>query len=347
MSINKATQLAAVLIVRDEARSISRCLQSVGPWVDRLLVLDTGSTDTTVELARAAGAHVHKTAWLGSFALARNQALDLANADWNLILDADEWIESGGEQIRLWCVGSPRLGKVCVHSSYDRVGASAANEIMPTELSWITRLLPRGVRYEGRVHEQPVSPLPRERVPLYLNHDGYRDAQLNKKQGRNRELLLLELTERPSDPYILYQLGKDEEGRSEFAAACVHYQNALKTTGRNANWRHGLLLHYLHCLSRAGRSGEALKLAGAEMEAFPDSPDFYFVVGNLALDQAISDPEHAISDWLPLAAVSWERCLAIGERPDLEGSVHGRGSHLAQHNLDVLRSQTGLALVRK
>ena len=46
--------------------------------------------------------------------------------------------------------------------------------------------------------------------------------------------------------------------------------------------------------------------------------------------------------WLPLAEGAWQRCLAIGERPDLEGGVSGRGSHLAQHNLDVLRSQLAM-----
>src|SRR5690606_25783460 len=110
--------IAATLIVRNESRCITRCLDSVRPWVDRILVLDTGSTDDTVQLAEHGGAKVHHLAWPGDFSAARNHALDLADADWHLILDADEWIASGGETLRGWCEGPPRLGRVCIHSSF-------------------------------------------------------------------------------------------------------------------------------------------------------------------------------------------------------------------------------------
>jgi hypothetical protein len=310
--------------------------------VDDVLVLDTGSTDETPAIARAAGAEAHHFTWSDDFALARNRALDLADADWNLILDADEWLDSGGETLRRWCAGPPRLGKICIHSSYDRIGASASGEGTPMERSWITRLLPRGVRYEGRVHEQVVSDLERARVDLHVGHDGYLDVQLEGKRDRNRALLLLDLEERPDDPYILFQLGKEEEGASAFADACAHYARALDRTAPDANWRHGLVVQYLHCLGQAGRQSEALGLAATEMPIWADSPDFFFVVGNLALDRALGDPLQAIDEWLPLAKSAWERCLEIGDRPDLEGSVHGRGSYLARHNLHVLLGQAGL-----
>ena len=333
--------VAAVLIVRDEARCIARCLESVRPWVDRMVVLDTGSTDDTVGLARRSGAEVHRLDWSDDFSAARNHALDLAGADWNLIIDADEWIESGGEALRAWCQGPPRLGTLCIHSRYDRSGAAAKDAPPAADRSWITRLLPHGVRYEGRVHEQPVSPLPRERLDLHLGHDGYLDAQLAGKRERNQPLLLLELGDRPGDPYILFQLGKDAEMRGEHATACERYGRALVGTRESANWRHELLIRHLHCLGQAGRVEEALALAETQIEAWADSPDFFFVVGKLALERALSDPAGALDQWLPLATSAWERCLAIGERPDLEGSVYGRGSHLAQHNLDVLRAQMG------
>ncbi len=336
----RVPSLAAVLIVRDEARCIVRCLESVKPWVDRMLVVDTGSTDETAELARRCGAEVHRLDWPGDFSAARNHALDLADADWNLILDADEWIVEGGELLRAWCQGPPRLGRVSIHSAFDGEEGAAESR------SWITRLLPRGVRFEGRVHEQAVSPLPRERIALRLGHDGYRDAQLEAKRDRNRPLLLRELAERPEDAYILYQLGKDSEGREAHAEAADFYARAHARTEPDANWMHELLVRYLHCLSQAGQVEAALELAWSRMEAMPDSPDFFFVLGNLLLDRAMTDPGLAVSHWLPLATAAWERCLEIGERPDLEGSVAGRGSHLAQRNLDAVRGQLALLNAR-
>lgn len=325
--------LAAVLIVRDEARCIARCLESVAPWVDKIVVLDTGSTDDTPKLARKCGAEVHHLAWPNDFSIARNHALDLADIDWNLILDADEWIEAGGELLRAWTEGPPRLGRAAVHSSFDDKGQTQQ------DVSWITRLLPRGARFEGRVHEQVVSTLPREKVELHLGHDGYRDAQLDTKRDRNRPLLLAELRERPEDPYLLYQLGKDAEGRDEWAEAADLYARAETRARSGDTWRHDLLVRRLHTLGQAGGIDTALGLAGEWLEQMPDSPDLFFVTGNLLLDRALRDPAQAVGHWLPLAAGMWESCLAIGERPDLEGSVRGRGSHLAQHNLDVVRGQ--------
>lgn len=332
-----APAIAAVLIVRNEARCIVRCLESVRPWVDRIVVLDTGSTDETVELARQSGAEVHHLVWPGDFAAARNHALDLAAADWNLILDADEWLASGGDTVRTWCAGPPRLGRVAVHSSFD-----AEHGEIGEDMSWITRLLPRGARFEGRVHEQVVSSLARERTALHFGHDGYRDSQMAAKRDRNRPLLLRELEDRPEDPYLLYQLGKDAEGRGTFADAADLYARASTRTQAGDIWFHDLLVRRLHCLGQAGQAEVALDLAGDHMEAAAESPDFFFTLGNLLLDRAMSDPAEAVGHWIPLAVTAWERCLEIGERPDLEGSVKGRGSHLAQHNLDVLKSQLAM-----
>jgi len=78
------------------------------------------------------------------------------------------------------------------------------------------------------------------------------------------------------------------------------------------------------------------------MNVASQSPDFFFVVGNLALDRALAMPEQALAEWVPLACMCWQRCLELGERPDLEGSVEGRGSYLAQHNLDTVSAQMGL-----
>ena len=326
--------IAATLIVRDEARCIARCLESVRPHVDRMLVVDTGSLDDTVALAAASGAEVHHLEWPDDFAAARNHALDLADADWNLVIDADESIASGGEQLRARCRGPARLGMMCVHSALQGESGPAAGR-----RNWQVRLLPRGVRYAGRVHEQPMSSLPRERIALHIAHDGYLAEQVARKRDRNGPLLLRELQDRPGDPYLLYQLGKDADQRRELATASAYYAEAFQGMSPNAPWRHALVLRHLNCLRKIGRIDVALAIAEQEMAAWSDSPDFFFLVGHLGFEQAAADPLNAVSQWLPLAASAWERCLEIGERPDLEGSMHGCGSHLARQNLAAVHSR--------
>ena len=77
--------LCLVVIARDASRSIERCLRSAAPLVRRMLVLDTGSIDDTVEISKACGAEVHHFAWIDDFSAARNRSLELARAEWALI----------------------------------------------------------------------------------------------------------------------------------------------------------------------------------------------------------------------------------------------------------------------
>ena len=326
-----APRIAATLIVRNEARCLARCLESVAPFVDRMVVLDTGSTDDSVAIAKAAGAEVHHLPWPDDFAEARNHVLACADADWNLMLDADEWISAGGEQLRRWCAGPPRLGSVCIENETD-------GSAHPTR-SWIARLLPRGTYYEGRIHEQVVSPLPITPTPLHVGHDGYLAAQKARKIDRNYQLLQRELAEQPDNPYLMFQFGMEAQARRDLPTACDYLQRALATAPRDAGWRHPLVTSAMTLMAYMGRRDEALALADAEFPHWQHSPDYFCVLGDILFDQALADPAQAIDHWLPLAQGAWERSLAIGERPDLDGSVAGRGSYLPQQNLDIVRSQ--------
>jgi len=324
-----------VMIVRDEARCLERCLASARPWVDGLVVLDTGSVDGTVEIARRAGARLAHFDWIDDFAAARNSALAMSDAPWRLVLDADEWIAEGGESLTaLRDRPADFIGQIRVASLFD---AGAAVDEAP---NWLPRVLPRGVLYAGRIHEQPEGDLPRRRLPLLIGHDGYLDAQKAKKAGRNERLLGLALQGRPEDAYLRYQLGKDLELSARFAEAEPHYLLALEQCDLRAGWRHDLVLRTLFTLKKLGRFGQAMALAEAEMPRWTGSPDFYFTLGDLLLDWVASRPEHAAT-LLPMVESSWLRAIEIGEQPDLQDTVRGRGSFLAAHNLAVLHASLG------
>jgi hypothetical protein len=338
MSMTVATggKLALVMIARDGERTISRCLRSVAPYVDQLLVLDTGSCDNTVEIARACGADVHHMPWPGSFAVARNRALDLADADWNLVLDADEWLMEGGEGLRGSLADMPGAGVVRVDSF---TGTSAETAVCS---DWITRLLPRGVRYEGTVHEQPVLALARHRLPLVIGHDGYRPEAMQIKRGRNRALLQAALDAvNGQDPYLLFQLGKDFEAYGELPAAAEQYRQALSLNDPRAPYWPQLVVRAMHCLGKSGQLSEALALASDHLDRLEASVEFQFTLGDLCLDVAVAHPQDAVGQWLPLAEAAWLRCLDLGEHPEQGGSVAGRGSFLAAHNLHVIYSGLG------
>ena len=328
--------LALVMIVRNEARCLERCLASARPWVDEMVVLDTGSTDGTPEIAQRCGARVSSAEWRDDFSAARNRALALTGAPWRLVMDADEWLAGGAESLAA-LRGEPAafLGLVTVASQID--GGAGDTQQAP---SWLPRLLPAGVLYEGRIHEQPAGTLPRRRLPLVLGHDGYLPGQQQAKRGRNERLLRQALAERPGDAYWNYQLGKDLEVRAQFAAALPHYEEALRGAGPQAAWRHDLVVRLLFTLKKERRFEAAMALAQAEMPRWGESPDFFFTLGDLLLDWALAQPQRA-AELLPMIEASWQRAVAIGERPELPDSVRGRGSFLAAHNLAAFHQSLG------
>ncbi len=327
-----------VMIAKDEARAIARALASARPHVDRLIVLDTGSSDATREIAAAEGAEVRAFAWCDDFAAARNAALAHSDADWNLILDADEWIEAGAEALAsdaLPAGGGGFLGEVRVASRMDQAGAEGLGQ------AWIARILPRGVGYQGRIHEQPASPLPRRRLALTLGHDGYTTENLARKGDRNETLLMAELQTAPEDAYLWFQLAKEHQARERVPQAVLCFAEALRLSPRDAAWRHALVVRTLIALKADGRIDEALTLADAEVANWLDSPDFYFTIGDLYLEAASREPDRALDHFLPVVELAWKRCLEIGERPDLDGAVAGRGGYMAAHNLAVFYETLG------
>ncbi len=323
---------ALVVIARDEAPRIRRLLDGVRPYVDIMLVLDTGSHDDTPALARAAGARVEHFDWCADFAAARNAALELADADWHVVLDADEWLVQGGEALAALRSTPPDfVGSVELLDHFD--GGSAQQRL--------SRVLPGKVRYTGRVHEQPMHGLPVRPLPLRVGHDGYADERLAAKRGRNRTLLKSMIAESPDDAYLHYQLGKDCSVYDDYQGAEAAFEKASQAlSGRRPSWWFDLAARRLFALKRLGLHAEGVHFAESEMVNCAASPDFFFALGDLLLDFAAEQPARA-SALLPMAEAAWRQCLELGEQPEQVGAVKGRGSSLAAHNLAILLAGTG------
>ena len=328
--------VALVMIVRNESRCLARCLDSVRAHVDEMLVVDTGSTDDTIAIARDRGARVEQFAWADDFAAARNHALSLVESPWRLIMDGDEWLEAGSQEL-----------DSLAHQAPDFIGQSSVVSWIEDESgtlqqapSWLPRVLPHGVRYAGRIHEQPQSSIGRRRLGLRILHDGYLPGPMAAKRGRNRVLLEQALRETPDDAYLQYQLGKDHEVAGEFGAAAPHYLAADRSVPAEAAWRHDLVLRLLFTLKKLGRFEQALALAVNERPHWKASPDFHFLLGDLLLDATIAAPQRA-AESLPLIEQAWLTAIEIGEQPQLSDSVAGRGSHLAAHNLGAFHQALG------
>jgi tetratricopeptide (TPR) repeat protein len=209
-----SVSLCLSLVVKNESHQIDRCLASARDWVDEMLVLDTGSTDDTVEKARAYGARVEFFDWCNDFAAARNAALTHIAADWVLVLDADEWLlPDAGPAIRA-AIAEP--DHLVVNLVRREIGA------VQSPYSLVSRLFRRHpeVRFDRPYHaiiddsvmvllqREPHWTIASLAVPA-IDHDGYRLDRIasESKAERARAAMDQFWQAHPDDPYVCSKLG--------------------------------------------------------------------------------------------------------------------------------------------
>ncbi len=326
-----------VMIVKNEERSLRKCLQAAKPLVDQIIIVDTGSSDKTVDIAEDMGAVIRKFPWGNDFAAARNFALSQSDADWNLVLDADEYIRPGSSRGRLEQVLSSRKGKwlggITLYDSYpDEGGISVSTSVLP-------RLLPKGVCYEGRIHEQPAGNAPCYPIPLQADHDGYLVAD---KGERNLPYLEQAAAEHPKDGYYQFQLASTLRNLKRLEESLPHFREFYQMTGKREAYRPRGLVLYLYTLLDLGTDlhlDEASEIVKQEENGLGNWSDFSFVCGLFYMKRVLSDVQRYIG-LLPNIERCYLRCLKSGERPEL-GGVVGTGSFKAAYNLGAWYEVSG------
>ena len=181
--------ISLVMIAKNEERCISRALNSVKNFVDEMIIVDTGSTDRTVEIARALGAKVYFFDWIHDFAAARNYALSQATHPWRLILDADEYVIEGAEYLKTLTT----LPNTSTSQMGQQVTLISLNEGTPGEItkhqSHLTRIIYQDVYYQGSIHEYPILNSSAVIAPVSIEHDGYLLSTKANKYARNIQML--------------------------------------------------------------------------------------------------------------------------------------------------------------
>jgi glycosyltransferase involved in cell wall biosynthesis len=203
-----AVPVSACLIVRDEARRIGRCLEALAPYVDEIVVADTGSSDGTADIARSLGATVVEVPWRDDFAEARNAGAVACAHDWVLSVDADEVPQGDPEAFRRSLAEVvPAAAAVSL-----TIIESGATDPRGYASHRAVKLYRRSLcRWQGRVHEHvawrrgddagrqtPAAEMDQD--ALAMVHDGYVDpATVAAKVGRNLRLAHLETAELERD----------------------------------------------------------------------------------------------------------------------------------------------------
>jgi len=284
-----------------------------------IIVVDTGSTDKTVEIAKEHGAKVYNFEWISDFSAARNFSASKASNDWVIYIDADEEVLSVDVDELAAFMKDPNL-----------VGALTRVELTDNITRHESRLYNRKThQMTGTIHEQitPLADSPKKIVNLSLliAHHGYLPEfeRVELKLKRNEELLLSELKQNPTDAYTLYQLGKSYFcNERNLPVACDYFEKALThAPGTNLEYVYDAVECYGYALINTTEYDRALELIDKYAKHYNYNPQFRFLTAHVLQNNGM----------LIEAVESYESCIGA-DTVDFSGIT----SYLSYFNIGVI-----------
>lgn len=274
------------MIVKNESKVLRRCLESVVGIIDEIVIVDTGSSDGTQEIAKEFTDKVYEIQWNGNFAEARNYAASKANGEWILVLDADEYIYRDHlKETILYLQNNNELFDIYAVNIKNFVGENGENVIQNKHFRLYKnnkkieffRSVHEQLRYIDNSSEMRIGVLP----SLIIFHSGYLKKTVieKNKSKRNRTLIEQELikTDSSFDLYNLanelYSMGKIEEALNLYIKA---YQKKGKWT---VEWVSRCTVSIVECLIGLERYIEALNVIRDAEKVYVNSPDFIYLEG--------------------------------------------------------------------
>ena len=341
--------LSLCMIVRDEEEMLPRCLEAIAPVVDEIIVVDTGSRDATIEIARSFGARVIEYEWTDSFAEARNVSFDAATGDWVMYLDADEVLVSeDAERLRALTGHTWREAFYLVRNNH--VGGTDDGYATTDNVLRMFRNRPQ-YRFEGRVHEQISHRLPRyapgriHQTTVQVQHYGYLETvrSAKAKSQRNIELLHKQSDESAPDAFLHFNLGAEYAAKGDTAAALTEFERAwsmIVAAGSGVDYMYGppLVARMVEAMRESGRLEDAASLAAEGLQRYPEFTDLVFAQARIALATGAFDDARA----------HFHRCITLGDAPTSYRHLVGCGTYLPRIELAGLALKDGdVAMARE
>jgi glycosyltransferase involved in cell wall biosynthesis len=346
-SADKQARVSLTMIVKNEHDHLPHCLQSAAGLFDEIVVVDTGSTDDTIEIARSFGANVFEFPWVDSFSAARNESLEHATGDYAFWLDADDIVEPGEREKLQGLLDRLRAGELPTASFIVRCACdpgpdgTGGNTVVDH-----VRLFPirDDVRWKYRVHEQILPALRRAGVPdcwtdIVVRHTGYSDLVTRAgKLDRDLRLCHMDQAEMPDDPFVLFNLGAISVERCRWRDALGFLGRSLARSAPSDSIVRKLYALIARVHQMTGDTHVALQTCISGLKLDPDDAELLF-------RKAVV---HRYRGESRAAEGCWRRCLEL-ERPNRFCSFdQGIYGHLTRRNLAILAAERGdLAEARK
>ena len=297
-------KISLCMIVKDEIDCLERCLDSVEELVDEICIVDTGSSDGTLEFINGRVTDDRKTPYIvreidwSGFSDARNACQDLASGDWILILDADEYlVDTSGwpDMLRAMATGKHDAIALLVHNELPE------NQILSGDNIYQIRLFERRpeIRWEGSVHNQIATALVAHaksgkeadfyQAHVMLNHRGYNLSKdkLKKKYALRMDLLRNELKNAATPKikaYYQFQTANALFMQEQYVEAYELLTAADLDVMTNEN-AYSTCIMAVHCAHTTGNDGEGIVFAKKMMEINPGEAMSFLMIGLSLLAQ--------------------------------------------------------------
>jgi glycosyltransferase involved in cell wall biosynthesis len=317
--------LSAALIVRNEERFLEACLRSLDGCVDEIVVVDTGSTDRSLEIACGLGARVVRRAWTDDFSAARNASVDAARGEWVLYIDADEQVVAFDRAAVESELSDPRC-VCCTVRFRPLAGYTRYRE---------HRLFRNraDLRFRGVIHESliPALDVLRAREGLRvrassvaLEHYGY--ADLRRKAERDLPLLRERLRTEPWHVYSWAHLGSTLVALGDPSGAEDAWRQGVEVVRRLRSRTPGDSLPHMHLARHLlDRKHDATALLEEGNRWFPDNHALTWLLAQSLV--AMHRYERAMPLFARLAAIDADR-LDEGVLA-YDASIFGANAHAA------------------
>ena len=283
---NPEPMISLCMIVKDEEKFLENCLESVKNCVDEIIVVDTGSTDRTIEIARSFDAHVYQHPWENDFSKHRNQSLSHAHGDWIFWIDADEVLEPGGgeiirEGVRNDGIDSLIVTMVCYFENRTRESWNNSIKLFKMDT---------GIHFEGSVHNQVVGCRRTKFCPAKIYHYGYdiNPNNVQKKFNRTSTLLKRAIEKEPDNFLHHHNLAVSYSSVRLFRKAvklgskAIELYKRAKDTDPNILWTYFVVASSYYNLNMIGK---AKTIAEEAVKINPDHIDSYFVLAAIYAKQ--------------------------------------------------------------
>lgn len=335
--------LSACLIVKNEELTLRRCLESLQGVVDEIVLVDTGSTDRTLDIAREYTSKIYHYDWDNHFAHARNESLKHAQGEFILVIDADEYLDD---------IKRHSLREQLTHIEADGFLVNILNyvgengKIFSTRPVSVVRLFRNGYFYDGSVHEQIAEAIMKagkqiSKINLDIHHVGYLNEIVTYKNKSSRNILLLkeELEKDPQNLFHLSNLLAEYIRLSNFHQALKIVKKSLDIIRKKppSSWDHitaRIFVFHITTLVGLQKNIEAEEIASKYIMVYPELAEFRTRYGMIlaengkfkeAIEQfnfarKLGDPKEALFDLVQgmgsfLAALMLGRCwIALGDK---------------------------------